>query len=175
MYPGRFIASKRYKLCDNTVIVKSKSTFITIDEDTLFKWKKSICSDTPKQETNKKNLHILVADEEEDICYILDKFLSRSGHKVKTVNDGFDAIELIKHESFDLVLCDLAMPNVYGFDVVNTINNLEERPKIGIITGWNGKLENVGGKEFKVDFLIRKPFKFSELTKQMNIALDADS
>jgi len=54
------------------------------------------------------------------------------------------------------------------------INNLKKRPKVGIITGWSGKLEPVDGKEFKVDFYLKKPFKLSELTKQINIAFDAD-
>jgi DNA-binding response OmpR family regulator len=103
-----------------------------------------------------------------------NEFLSRNGHKVKTVNNGADAIEIIKVEVFDLVLSDLAMPDVYGYDVVNAVNNLEKRPKVGIITGWSGKLEPVDGKEFKVDFYLKKPFKLSELTKQINIAFDAD-
>jgi len=46
---------------------------------------------------------------EEAICNILDKFLSSSGHMVRTVDNNSDAIELIKSEHFDLVLCDLAM------------------------------------------------------------------
>jgi signal transduction histidine kinase len=125
-------------------------------------------SPEPKQEIKRNNLRILVVDDEKNICNILDKFLSGSGHKVKTVDNGADAINIIKAEDIDLVLCDLAMPNVYGYDVVRTLNELEKRPKIGIMTGWGEKLKPIDDEDFKVDFIIKKPFDFSELSKQIN-------
>ena len=127
-----------------------------------------IVTPEPDQETIDKNLHILVVDDEEAICNILDKFLSSSGHMVRTVNNGSDAIELIKSEHFDLVLCDLAMPNVFGYDVIKVLNTLEKRPKIGIITGWGEELKPIDKEGMKVDYIIRKPFNFSELTKHIN-------
>lgn len=136
--------------------------------------RKACPTSTLEQGKKKKTLHILVVDDEDDICHMLDEFLSRNGHKVKIVNNGADALEIIKVEVFDLVLSDLAMPDVYGYDVINAVNNLEKRPKIGIITGWSDKLEPVDGKEPKVNFFLKKPFKLSELTKQIDIAFDAD-
>jgi PAS domain S-box-containing protein len=122
-----------------------------------------------------KNLHILVVDDEEEICNILDKFLSSSGHMVRTVDNGSDAIELIKSEHFDLALCDLAMSNVSGYDVIKVLNTMEKRPKIGIITGWSEELKPIDEEGMKVDFAIRKPFNFSELTKHINELFGAGS
>ncbi len=124
---------------------------------------------TPKleQELKDRNLSILVVDDEEEICNILDKFLSKSGNKVKTVNNGADAIELINSENFDLVLCDLAIPIVFGYDVIKAINRLEKRPKIGIITGWGEKLRPMEEEVIKVDFILKKPFSLSELSKHI--------
>ncbi len=68
-----------------------------------------------------------MVDDEEAILNILDQFLSRDGHTVKTVNNGADAINMIKGEKFDIVLCDLAMPNVFGADVVKELNGLKKR------------------------------------------------
>jgi PAS domain S-box-containing protein len=127
----------------------------------------SIASPEPEPETNKKNLRILVVDDEEAICDILGKFLSGSGHKVKTVDNGADTINIIKVEDFDLVLCDLVMPDVSGHDVIKFLNELKKRSKIGIITGWGEKLKPIE-EGMNVDFVIRKPFDFSELTKQIN-------
>ena len=121
-----------------------------------------------EQKTNKRNLRILVVDDEKELCDILDKFLSRSGHKVKTVYNGADAINIITTEDFDLVLCDLAMPDVFGYDVIKAVNELEKRPKIGIITGWGEELKPIEGEGVKADFIIRKPFQRSELTKHIN-------
>ena len=75
---------------------------------------------------------------------------------------------------FDLVLCDLAMPDVFGYDVIKAINGLEERPKIGIITGWVEKLKPIEEEGMEVDFVLKKPFKLSALSKHINDAFGAD-
>jgi PAS domain S-box-containing protein len=121
----------------------------------------------PEQLTKDLSLNILVVDDEEAICKIMDSALSKQGHKVKTVNNGTVAIELTRREHFDLVLCDLAMPRVSGYDVVKALHKLEKTPKIGIITGW-GDLDFTEEDEKKVDFIIRKPFDFSKLSKYIN-------
>ena len=122
----------------------------------------------PKQEIKTNSLHILVVDDNEKICNILDIFFSKKGHMVRTVDNGREAIILAKNDDYDLVLCDLAMPNVYGYDVIKVLNKLEKRPKIGIITGWGEKLNPIDDEDFKVDFIIKKPFDFSELTENIN-------
>ncbi len=109
-----------------------------------------------------------MVDDEESICKILNKFLSRSGHTVTTVNHGSQAIELMKHNYFDLVLCDLAMPKVFGYDVIKALHALKKTPKIGIITGWRENLKLINKKDMKVDFIIKKPFDFLELAKHIN-------
>jgi two-component system, cell cycle sensor histidine kinase and response regulator CckA len=121
-----------------------------------------------KQETKGKKLSILVVDDEEEICNMLDDFLSRSGYKVKTVDSGAGAIELAKRENFDLVLCDMAMPDIFGYEVIKFLNKLKKRPKIGIVTGWGGKLKPMDDEEFKVDLIVKKPFDLSELRKHIN-------
>ncbi len=121
-----------------------------------------------KQKISAENLRILVIDDEEDICKLLNKFFSKSGHLVKTVNNGTNAIELINIEPFDLVLCDLAMPDVTGYDVIRALHKLKRTPKIGVITGWRQKLKLIDEENMKVDFVVRKPFNLLELTKQIN-------
>ncbi len=130
----------------------------------------SIVAHKPEQETKGKGLSVLVVDDEEEICNILDRFLSKCGNKVKVVNNGADAIALINSEHFDLVLCDIAMPDVFGYDVIRAFNWLEKRPKIGIITGCGEKLRPVDEEGIKVDFILKKPFKLSELSKYLNDA-----
>ena len=119
-----------------------------------------------EQETNVKSLQILVVDDEEAILDILNQLLSRIGCNVKTIDNGADAINMIEGGEFDLVLCDLAMPNVSGHDVAKAINELKKRPKLGIVTGWCE--EEVSDKDVKVDFYLRKPFKHEDLIKHLN-------
>ncbi len=122
----------------------------------------------PIPETTFKRLRILVIDDEEKICVMLNEFLSRHGHMVKTVDNGAKAIELTRKGDFDLALCDLAMPEINGYDVIRAINKIDHRPKIGIITGWNEKIPFIEEENLGVDFVIRKPFNFLELTEQIN-------
>ncbi len=136
--------------------------------------KKPNPTETPEQEANINNLRILAIDDEKEICYILDKFLSKKGHNVKTVNNGADAIEIIKNEVLDLVLCDLDMPGVHGYEVVKVANSLEKRPKIGIITGSCNEINHEEDENFKVDFILNKPFKNAELIKHINEAFGTD-
>jgi len=121
----------------------------------------------PEQLTKDLSINILVVDDEEAICKIMDSVLSEQGHKVKTVNNGTEAIDLSKNEHFDLVLCDLVMPKVSGYDVVKALHKLKKVPKIGIITGW-GDLNFTEEDGKRVDFIIRKPFDFSVLSKHIN-------
>jgi PAS domain S-box-containing protein len=128
----------------------------------------------PEQETKGNSLNILVVDDEEVICDILEKFLSSDGHMVRTVDNGAEAIMLTKDCSYELVLCDMAMPEVFGYDVIKALNELERRPKIGIITGWAEKLKPMEDEAFKVDFIIKKPFEFSEITRHINNLFNSD-
>ncbi len=122
----------------------------------------------PEQNIQSKSLNILVVDDEVGICKLLNEFLSEKNHKVKTVDNGTDAIKLLSKEHFDLVLCDLLMPDVNGYDVIKALDNLDKKPKIGIITGWAEKLDLLKEENMKVDLIAKKPFNFSELTRQIN-------
>jgi PAS domain S-box-containing protein len=143
-----------------------KGSIFTLQFPATVKAVSPIAIPEPEQETNGKNLRILVVDDEVAMCDILDKVFSGDGHKVKTADNGADAIELLKREEFDLTICDLAMPDVCGYDVIKALNGLEKRPKIGIITGWGENLRPIE-ENIKVDFIIKKPFNLSELRRQI--------
>jgi len=53
------------------------------------------------------------------------------------------------------------------YDVVKALNGLKKRPKIGIISGWDGEPSPVGSDEVKVDFYLKKPFKYSHLARHI--------
>ncbi len=115
---------------------------------------------------------ILVVDDDFRICRTLEEFLYIRGFDVKCTCDGAEAIELLKSEEFDMVLCDYVMPGVTGYDVARFLNGLDKRPKIGIITGWSELLRTKEKEEMNVDFFFKKPFDFSELETYINDTLD---
>ncbi len=119
-------------------------------------------------------LNILVVDDNVDICKFLDKLLSREGHMVRTIYNGAEAITLAENVDYDLVLCDIAMPDVFGYDVVKALNKLGKRPKIGIITGFDEIPKPIDREGVEIDFVLKKPFNVAVLLKQINKAFDAD-
>ncbi len=115
-----------------------------------------------------KGLHILIVDDVEGICDILGKYFSRAGHIVDAVGSGTEAIELAKREDFDLVLCELNMPGVTGYDVIKALAELDKVPKIGIVTGYGEKPTSVAINAMNVDFVVQKPFNLLELSNKIN-------
>ncbi len=130
--------------------------------------KKRVTSGLSVDRTTNK-LNILVVDDNEEVGNILNIYLSWFGYNVKVVDNGADAMGLIMNEDFNLVLTDLIMPNVTGFDVIRSINGLDKRPIIGLVTGSSEKFKTEDGDGLNVDFIIKKPFNFSEIAKNINI------
>ncbi len=122
----------------------------------------------PVREIETKRLHILVVDDEQVMCDILSSFFTKKGHTVKAVNNGAEAIELSRREEFDLALCDLAMPDVTGYDVIKALNKLDKRPKVVISTGWDEKLKSIDEKALKADLIIKKPFNLLEMERAIS-------
>jgi CheY-like chemotaxis protein len=122
----------------------------------------------PAHKGARKSIHILVIDDNEDVLMIMDNILADAGHTVKTVDNGMEAIELAGKEDFDLVLCDLLMPEVHGYDVIKAFNQSGKAQNIGIITGWDDELKLIDDKKIKVDFILKKPFKQEELENYIN-------
>ncbi len=114
---------------------------------------------------------VLVVDDDVVLGKILKEFLSGAGFNVKSVYGGAEAIELLRNEEFDLVLCDYIMSNVMGYDVATFLNKMTKKPKIGIITGWSEQIRAREREEMNVDFIIKKPFEFPELEKKINSVL----
>ncbi len=92
---------------------------------------------------------------------------------VRTVDNGKDVIVLTKIDNYGLVLCDIALPEVFGYNVIKALNELEKMPKIGIITGWSEKLKSPEAGLI-VDFIVKKPFDFSRLAGCINSVFDAE-
>ncbi len=67
------------------------------------------------------------------------------------------------------------MPHANGYEVIKACNKLEKRPKACLMTGWNEELKIVADENYKVDLVLRKPFKFSELEKFINELFGTDN
>src|SRR4030042_588443 len=78
-----------------------------------------------------KDYRILIADDDETLCYLLKEELVHEGYNVDIVYDGKDAIENIKKRSYDILLLDLEMREVHGEKVLNYVK--ENHPTLQVI------------------------------------------
>lgn len=103
---------------------------------------------------------ILAIDDEEDILELIDFNLKREGFRVITAETGEKGLKLIERENPDLLLLDLMLPGIDGFDVAKKIRNSQKLGKLPIImlTAKGEEADVVTGLELGADDYISKPF-----------------
>ncbi|HEY8512055.1 MAG TPA: sigma-54 dependent transcriptional regulator [Cyclobacteriaceae bacterium] len=80
---------------------------------------------------------ILVIDDDQDICSLLSRFLSKNGYEVDTASSGADALKLLRTKSYTLVLCDYHLSDMSGADLLQRIKILQPAVPVIIITGYS--------------------------------------
>lgn len=73
----------------------------------------------------KENLRILVVDDEQDYCEVLKMILESNGYAVETCLNGKEALDILEDRSFDVVISDLNMPVMDGFELLKNIKERE--------------------------------------------------
>ena len=80
---------------------------------------------------------VLVVDDDQDIRLLLERFLSKNKFSTETASDGERAIQLLKEQVFDLVLCDFKLPDITGLELIQKIKILRPEAAIIVITGYS--------------------------------------
>jgi signal transduction histidine kinase/FixJ family two-component response regulator len=118
---------------------------------------------------------IFVVDDEPGIALLCNRVLSRAGYKVETQTNPREAIGFLKENKIDLLLVDIRMPEVDGFEVIQHAQHLQPDAAMLIMTGHGTVETAIRALRQGVDGLILKPFsKGSELVDAVKLAL-ADS
>ena len=74
------------------------------------------------------NPKILIVDDEPQICDSLNILLSRQGYDITTVQSGKKALEILKDNQFDLLLLDMVIPDLSGFEIMDHCNGFIQKP-----------------------------------------------
>jgi diguanylate cyclase (GGDEF)-like protein len=77
--------------------------------------------------------HLLVVDDQEDNRDLLQRRLEQEGHKITTAASGLEALELVKKQDFDIILLDLVMPEMNGFEILQTLKGDPQLRHIPVI------------------------------------------
>jgi len=120
-----------------------------------------------------KEARILVIDDEESVRSVLSRILSQVNHQVTVAKDGEEGLQLFQEKEFDIVLTDLGMPDMSGWDVCKAIKKLRARVPVGMITGWGMELDQTKKEESGLDFVIPKPFDFHQILKVVDETMES--
>ena len=109
-----------------------------------------------------KRLRILVVEDHNDTLQALSRLLSHFGHEISLADTAQSALNTIDSKEFDVVLCDIALPDGNGYDVVAQAKR--KRPvKAVALSGFSASEDIERGKEAGFDFHLAKPVDFHEL------------
>jgi len=118
---------------------------------------------------------IIYIDDDIEMIYLIKMILERKGYDIISINDGLKSFEIIKKEKPDLVLLDLMMPNIDGWDIYHQLksNELTSEIPVIIISAKAQPIDKVLGlKIAKVNNYISKPFRPQELIDSIENILD---
>lgn len=111
-------------------------------------------------------IKILVAEDEERLRTLICKYLNQEGYHAVQAKDGKEALELFYSSKYNLVLLDIMMPNVDGFEVCSEIRKTSDIPII-MITARNTEYDELTGFQFGADEYITKPFSSKILVSRV--------
>ena len=108
-------------------------------------------------------VRVLVIDDDADIRRLLCDILTSAGHLVADACNGAEGIEIFKKEAFDLVLTDLEMPEMSGWEVARSIKNHNPDITIALITGWGETIDSAQLRESGISTIVNKPFRMDQI------------
>ena len=106
---------------------------------------------------------ILLVDDERAIRLAVRTALTREGMQVTEAADGSEALELLKKQQFHLVILDVMMENVSGYQVLQTMRAWGDHTPVMMLSGKSDEMDQVLGLGFGADSYLTKPFHFEEL------------
>ncbi len=120
---------------------------------------------------------ILVVDDEEVIRKFLKIHLTKLGYEVAEAEDGQKAMEKIGDGKFDLIICDVMMPNKNGWEVVKEVKSNPEMSEIPVIllTAKNDDVDMFKGYELGANYYMTKPFTKDQLIYGLKLMFEEEA
>jgi signal transduction histidine kinase/CheY-like chemotaxis protein len=114
---------------------------------------------------------ILVIEDDELSRELLKKALSMNGHQIEEVPEGAEGLSKFKADNFDLVITDLSMPGISGWEVAKGVKEKNPRVPVILLSGWAILQDEEELKKAGVDFVLSKPCSIDELHRTVDEAL----
>jgi GAF domain-containing protein/ActR/RegA family two-component response regulator len=120
-------------------------------------------------------LKCLVIDDDQLVAEVVSDMLTEAGHQVIVITDPLAAIARIPLEHFDVVVTDLAMPSMPGWQVARTVKALSPSTPVLLITGYGVELSPEERKDRCVDLVLTKPVSFEEMVEALETVVSRTS
>lgn len=118
---------------------------------------------------------ILIAEDESRISSFIEKGLHAAGYSSTICETGDDALHLALTNEFDLMLLDVGLPGIDGFEVLRRIRAIDQDLPIIMLTARTSLADTVEGLETGANDYVPKPFKFDELLARIRVRLRESS
>jgi CheY-like chemotaxis protein len=111
--------------------------------------------------------NILIVDDDIHLRQVIEQMLTIRGHQVHTAANGKSAIEIVEQLPIDLVITDILMPDMDGYELISALRKLPAPPRIIAMSGGSGRLDSDYllrvAQSMKVDKLLGKPLRLAEI------------
>lgn len=127
-------------------------------------------------EDRAKTVNVLVVEDEDNIAIALNFLLTREGYIHRRLDTGAGAVDLIRDSKPDLVLLDVMLPEVSGYDICQSVRADPDCAGVRILmmTARGSAMERRKGLAMGADGFISKPFELNELRKEVRRLLNTD-
>jgi DNA-binding response OmpR family regulator len=115
--------------------------------------------------------HILVIDDDESVTSVLKRGLSYEGYRVSTANSGNEGLRIARETTPDLVILDIMMPSIDGFEVLRRFRAADPQLPVIMLTAKDATSDQVEGLESGADDYVVKPFSFEVLAARVRALL----
>jgi two-component system response regulator CpxR len=117
-----------------------------------------------------REARVLLVDDDRELCQMLTEYLEAEHFEVSSVHDGGDALALLRAGGYQLMILDVMLPSVGGFDVLRRLGASHETP-ILMLTARGDDIDRIVGLELGADDYLSKPFNPRELVARMRAIL----
>ncbi len=114
---------------------------------------------------------VLIVDDEATLRNVLSQELESEGYDVLCACDGDEALELLKKKTFDIILLDIKMPRVSGFEVLKFIKSKMPQVKVIMLTAFADLKNAIESKKLGAEDFISKPYDLIDLLSTMERVL----
>ncbi|MCL2639053.1 MAG: response regulator transcription factor [Oscillospiraceae bacterium] len=110
---------------------------------------------------------ILIADDEQKIREVLREYAEFEGHEVEEAVDGMQVVELVKSNTFDIIIMDIMMPRLDGFSACKEVRKISSTPVL-MLSARGEEYDKLFGFEMGADDYVVKPFSPKEVLARVN-------